>query len=191
MKVVRTVFNGGHEETYGYVTRLVPTQPAARRRIRRYVAGHRTGSGRAALCTSTGHGARVSGEPRGQTWPYRTVAATGPHLGATRAPSVALFAFCTGSLPLKWPVPPENLKLSNLTNTSSSLAACQREEVQSSTCKSGIWRKSSRFRDSRVASRARTIAAIFRSIVPIRRRLRRNLALITNGVSLFNIKSAN
>jgi hypothetical protein len=26
MKVVRTVFNGGHEETYGYATRLVPTQ---------------------------------------------------------------------------------------------------------------------------------------------------------------------
>ena len=26
MKVVRTVFNGGHEETYGNVTRLVPTQ---------------------------------------------------------------------------------------------------------------------------------------------------------------------
>src|SRR5262244_3421396 len=27
MKVVRTVFNGGHEETYGNATRLVPTQP--------------------------------------------------------------------------------------------------------------------------------------------------------------------
>jgi hypothetical protein len=26
MKVVRTVFNGGHEETYGNATRLVPTQ---------------------------------------------------------------------------------------------------------------------------------------------------------------------
>ena len=27
MKVVRTVFNGGHEETYANATRLVPTQP--------------------------------------------------------------------------------------------------------------------------------------------------------------------
>jgi hypothetical protein len=27
MKVVRTVFNGGQEETYGNATRLVPTQP--------------------------------------------------------------------------------------------------------------------------------------------------------------------
>jgi hypothetical protein len=26
MKVVRTVFNGGHEEPYGNATRLVPTQ---------------------------------------------------------------------------------------------------------------------------------------------------------------------
>ena len=26
MKVVRTVFNGGHEETYGNATRLVPTR---------------------------------------------------------------------------------------------------------------------------------------------------------------------
>ena len=26
MKVVRTVFNGGHEETYGNATRLVPAQ---------------------------------------------------------------------------------------------------------------------------------------------------------------------
>jgi hypothetical protein len=26
MKVVRTVFSGGHEETYGNATRLVPTQ---------------------------------------------------------------------------------------------------------------------------------------------------------------------
>jgi len=29
MKVVRTVFNGGHEETYGNATRLVPTQRKA------------------------------------------------------------------------------------------------------------------------------------------------------------------
>ena len=46
MKVVRTVFNGGHEETYGNATRLVPTQlidvrmhialqrPIAARRVR-------------------------------------------------------------------------------------------------------------------------------------------------------------
>ena len=30
MKVVRTVFNGGHEETYGNATRLVPTQRVLR-----------------------------------------------------------------------------------------------------------------------------------------------------------------
>ena len=30
MKVVRTVFNGGHEETYGNATRLVPTQRSPR-----------------------------------------------------------------------------------------------------------------------------------------------------------------
>ena len=29
MKVVRTVFNGGHEETYGNATRLVPTRRLA------------------------------------------------------------------------------------------------------------------------------------------------------------------
>ena len=29
MQVVRTVFNGGHEETYGNATRLVPTQRGA------------------------------------------------------------------------------------------------------------------------------------------------------------------
>ncbi len=32
MKVVRTVFNGGHEETYGNATRLVPTQQGSETR---------------------------------------------------------------------------------------------------------------------------------------------------------------
>jgi len=31
--------------------------------------------------------------------PYRTVAVTGPHLEAVRAPGVSLFTFGTGSLP--------------------------------------------------------------------------------------------
>src|SRR5262249_5614326 len=33
MKVVRTVFNGGHEETYGNATRLVPTQQLSLSRL--------------------------------------------------------------------------------------------------------------------------------------------------------------
>jgi hypothetical protein len=41
-------------------------------------------------------------------------------------------------------------KVVNSTYKSVSLAPCQRDEVQSSTCKSGMWLKSSRFRDSRV-----------------------------------------
>jgi hypothetical protein len=46
MKVVRTVFNGGHEETYGNATRLVPTQLIDKRvpiALQRLVATRRVG----------------------------------------------------------------------------------------------------------------------------------------------------
>src|SRR5215813_10632545 len=46
MKVVRTVFNGGHEETYGNATRLVPTQLIDKRvpiTLQRLVATRRVG----------------------------------------------------------------------------------------------------------------------------------------------------
>jgi hypothetical protein len=38
MKVARTVLNGGREETYRNATRLAPTQPGYRRRLKRGVA---------------------------------------------------------------------------------------------------------------------------------------------------------
>src|SRR5215467_10728405 len=46
MKVVRTVFNGGHEETYGNATRLVPTQlvdKVVRIALQRAIAAGRVG----------------------------------------------------------------------------------------------------------------------------------------------------
>src|SRR5271157_1128675 len=46
----------------------------------------------------------------------------------------------------------------------------ERRELRPSTFRPGTFRKSERFLESRVASWAKTIAAIFRSIVPIRRR---------------------
>ena len=37
-------------------------------------------------------------------WSYRTIAVTGPHWEAVRAPCISLFRFSTGNMPRTWPV---------------------------------------------------------------------------------------